>query len=224
MFILAPLLLIIFSLVGALVIVLRKKSYLDKLYTLNVAGNGGDFSVISPVFSWKNYLEEFFPELKAAIDRLELNKYKGHWLVEAEKFLRRTRVISLRIDRWSDSIIKKIRKIHVNNSLNGSDKESSSSELSGQAEVINPVNSVNSVEDRSVSHTFLKNEEQRLIIEIAKSPKDTKLYEALGDIYIEMEGWSDAKESYEAAIELNPQDETLKQKLSSALERMIAQD
>ena len=73
-----------------------------------------------------------------------------------------------------------------------------------------------------LSPAFLKNEEQRLIMEIAKNPKDARLYEALGDLYMEMSGFIDAKESYEAAIELNPQDESLKQKLSSALEGLNA--
>ena len=55
-------------------------------------------------------------------------------------------------------------------------------------------------------------------MEIAKNPKNSALYESLGDLYIEMRNYIDAKESYEAAVELNSQSESLKQKLSLALE------
>ncbi len=220
MFLLVPLLLIAISIVGILVLALRKKSYLDKLYTLNTAGNGSEGISLSPIFSWKKYGEEFFPEIKALINRLELDKYRGHWLVEAEKFLRRTRVISLRIDRWSDSVIKKIRRVHVNHALNGSNKEVLLDSSVNEAVTNTPAVHKSLTNDNPITRTFLKNEEERLIIEIAKNPKDAKLYESLGDTYVEMEGWVDAKESYEAAIELNPQDESLKQKLSSALGKL----
>ncbi|OGN08532.1 MAG: hypothetical protein A3C61_01930 [Candidatus Yanofskybacteria bacterium RIFCSPHIGHO2_02_FULL_39_10] len=59
-----------------------------------------------------------------------------------------------------------------------------------------------------------------MIIEIAKNPKDAHLYEVLGDLYIEMENFVDAKESYEASIELSPQNGSLKIKLSEALEKL----
>ena len=75
-----------------------------------------------------------------------------------------------------------------------------------------------------INPVFLKNEEERLIIEIAQNPKNAALYESLGDLYIEMSNFNDAKESFEAAIELNPQDESIKQKLSSVLEKLGSQD
>ena len=86
MFLIIPLILIIISSLGILAIVLRKKNYLDKLYTLDTAGSGGEAVILTPPFSWKKYGEEFFPELKILINRLELHKYKSHWLTEAEKF------------------------------------------------------------------------------------------------------------------------------------------
>ena len=48
-------------------------------------------------------------------------------------------------------------------------------------------------------------------------------YEELGDLYSEAGEHKDAKESYEAAIELNSNSEELKQKLSSALEQINSQ-
>lgn len=225
MFLLVPLSLIVVSILGILLVVLRKKNYLSKLYSLNTAGNVENSTAINFNFSWKKYGEDFFPEIKTLFNRLEIHKYKGHWLMEIEKILRRIRVIFMRIDRWSDSTIKKIRKIHINNTLNDSGRSFKSDPVESFIEPnrINK-NKPESVEsDTSISHIFLKNEEERLIIEIAKNPKNPKLYEELGDIYMEMSGFIDAKESYEAAIELNPQSEELKLKLSSVLEKLHSQ-
>lgn len=215
MFLLIPILFFAFSTIGVAIIVFRKKNYLNKLSVLNTAGNNGN---VVTSFSWKAYGTDFFPEIKALIDRIEFSKYRANWLIEVEKFLRKARVLSLRMDRISDVLIKKIRRIHLNDKLNG--------HTSGEFEAVKTSEDIieNLTIDRAssttMSATFLKNEEERLIIEIAKNPKDAVLYESLGDLYLEMDGWTDAKESYEAAIELNPQNESLKQKLSSALAKL----
>ena len=216
MFIFVPLILIFASILSIAIIIWRKKSYLDKLHTLNAAGNGLD-SIPNRSFSLVMYGGEFFPELKTLFEKLKLHEYKNSWLKEAEKFLRKTRLVFLRVDRLSDSLIKKIRRVHVNGQLNGQvgteiieDKKEEPG--SGQ------------VEKQTISPAFLKNEEGRLIMEIAKNPKDGRLYESLGDLYMEMENWTDAKESYEASIELNPKNELLKLKLSSALEKLTSQN
>ena len=208
MFLLIPFLFLVFSTIGIAAIILRKKSYLNKLSTLN--NNGTSEGAIS-AFSWKTYGTDFFPEIKILIDRIEFSKYRAHWLIEMEKFLRKARVLSLRMDRASDALIKKIRRIHLNDKLNG--------HASSEPEVVEN-QTTNMDGSTTMSTTFLKNEEERLIIEIAKNPKDGKLYEQLGDLYVEMNNFVDGKESYEAAIELNSQDESLKQKLSSVLQKM----
>ena len=212
MFLLIPFLFLVFSTVGIVVIILRKKSYLNKLSSLN---NNGTSEGAIVAFSWKTYGTDFFPEIKVLIDRIEFSRYRAHWLIETEKFLRKARVLSLRMDRVSDLMIKKIRRIHLNDKLNG--------HTPSEPEVVeNPT--TNTAGSTMMSTTFLKNEEERLIIEIAKNPKDGKLYEQLGDLYVEMNNFVDGKESYEAAIELSPQDESLKQKLSSALEKVHTQN
>ena len=57
-------------------------------------------------------------------------------------------------------------------------------------------------------------------LEIDKNPKSATLYEELGDFYAKTENYQDAKESYEAAVELNPSDEALKKKHSQTLEKL----
>ena len=214
MFIFVPLMLLFASVLGIVTIMWRKKSYLNKLYSLNVAGSGTDNTINNDSnFDWIVYGGELFPELKDLLAKIKIHQYKTMWLMEAEKFLRRTRLIFLRIDRLSDLLIKKIRRVHVNGQLNGhSDAE--------VLETKNDESELGQTFKHALSPNFLKNEESRLIMEIAKNPKDNKMYESLGDLYVEMGNWTDAKESYEAAIELNPQNESLRQKLSLALERL----
>ncbi len=216
MFLLAPLLFILVSALGIAIIVWRKRTYLNKIYAINNAGSETDAAVSSGSgFSWMSYGEEFFPEIKTLLDRVKFNEYKTMWLMETEKTLRKIRVIFLRVDRLSDTLIKKIRRININNQLNGHDAVNSEPAVMPSISKTSPA-----VKNEKISIAFLKNEEERLIIEIAKNPKDPQLYEKLGDLYLEMDNFNDAKESYEAAIELSPQNETLKIKLSSALEKV----
>ncbi len=209
MYILVPLSLIFVSVFCIAIIIWRKKSYLDKLYALDMAGTGDRRA---SAFNWTEFSFELFPELKVVADKIKVHKYKGMWLVEAEKFLRRIRLVFMKVDRVSDSLIKKIRRVNVNHKLNVNTVTEAIEEQK------KPV--PESVQKQTMSPTYLKNEESRLIMEIAKNPKEGKLYESLGDLYMEMANWSDAKESYEASIELSPQNESLKKKLSSALEKL----
>ena len=206
LFTLIPLLIILSSLAGIAVVVWRKRSHINN-YQDNATSLSG------PIFDWKIYAIDFFPEINSLIERLKLNEYRIRWLKELEKFLRRARLVSLRLDRLSDVLIKKIRRIHSNDQL-------ASQKISEPNVAESLDRTISTTPSSSVSLPFLKNEEQRLIMEIAKNPKDGSLYESLGDLYIEMANFTDAKESYEAAIELNPQNESLKLKLSSALEKI----
>ena len=215
MYIIIPSLVILLSISGIAVIVLRKRSYLNKIYALNSAGNGSNGN--GSQFKLSAFGAELFPEVKSLFDTIKISEYKTIWLMEAEKILRRTRLVSLRVDRLSDSLIKKIRRVHANGKINRDSGAEAVSTLEDYKTVPEPA------VFQTISPVFLKNEEEKLIIEIAKNPKNGKLYESLGDLYMEMEGWIDAKESYEAAIELDPQNESLKIKLSSSLEKLNTQ-
>lgn len=215
MFLFVPLLLILSSLICISIIIFRKKSYINKLYTLNTAGENTIDN-----FSWRTYSTDLFPELKFIAEKIELSKYKSHWLMEIEKILRKARVMFLKIDRVSDTMIKKIRKIHINAKLNGNLVQENVTDQTPRTEV---ADLKNVAETGKMSMAFLKNEEERLIIEIAQNPKNGLLYEQLGDVYVEMANFIDAKESYEAAIELNSQNESIRQKLSLVLEKLNPQ-
>lgn len=215
MFLLLPLLLVISSVLGIATIIWRKKSHVNNLYSLNMAGNDGNLEGVNiSNLGWMDYGTEFFPEIKSIYDKFELHKHKTLWLVETEKMLRKLRVVFLRIDRLSDMLIKKIRKVNLNGQL-----KSQAVEKPAETDAVH-IAEDNSLKSSAINLNFLKNEEERLIMEIAKNPKNPQLYESLGDLYMEMESFVDAKESYEAAIELSPQNESLGQKLSSALVKL----
>ena len=191
MFILIPLTLILAALIGISVIVFRKMPYLNKL---------------TPESHVRvNILNDLFPELSEGLKNLKLGEYGNLWFVELEKFLRRLRVFSLKIDRMSDAWIKRIRSGNISRAT---------SSASGEKEeaVEMPVSKAQLVP--IITMEDMKKEEQGLIIEIAKNPKDSNLYEVLGNLYVKMNNLSDAKESFEAAIELNPNNEELNKKYS----------
>lgn len=196
MFILIPLALILASTAGISVIVFRKMPYLNKL--------------TPEIHLGSDILTDLFPELSEGFKNLKLKEYGNLWLIELEKLLRRLRVISLKMDRISDSWIKKIRR--------GNGFGTTSSAVVAKTKGSGPLKRG----PDPLTMEDMKREEQKLIIEIAKNPKDAKRYEILGDLYIKMNNPSDAKESFEAAIELNPNSESLKQKLSLVLEKTNA--
>lgn len=217
MFLIIPILVILSSILAIVAVIWRKRPYLNEMIA---SGENSPGFNLSPNFSLTEYGAEFFPELADLIRKIKISRYKNMGLMEIEKSLRKTRLIFLKIDRLSDALIKKIRKVHLNGQLKSHLAEEKSKEEGSDRVIAVADNKKESSEEKNISSNFLKNEEQRLIIEIAKNPKDSSLYEMLGDLYIEMENFTDAKESYEASIELNPQNESLRQKLSGALEKL----
>ncbi|GEM_PF-1728080 len=211
MYLVIPLSLILGSALAIAFIIWRKVPYIKKLATAeNAAAQEGmelQLAVNFPVALFSRIA----PELIEFFKKLKFHEYKEAWLIELEKFLRRLRLMSLRMDRLSDSLISRVRKGYQNGpAAPASDKEESAGSVKSQ-EISLPV--VNELES-------LRKEEQRLIIEIAKNPKDSNLYNTLGDLYVKMGEYNDAKESFEAAMELDGQNAELKKKLSSVLEKL----
>lgn len=226
MFLIVPLIFLLVSSLSVAIMIWRKRSYLSKLYSLNVSGTGAETDALLSDFKWRSYWIDFFPEIKDLLDKLEFKKYKTNLLMEMEKIIRKIRLVFLRVDRLSESLIKKIRRVHTNGKINQQNADVSEtiggSELKDK-ESFEISSTVDSLVDKSKSRAFLKNEEERLIIEIAKNPKNSALYEQLGDLYAEMENFEDAKESYEACLELNPANISIKDKISITLKKMPSQ-
>lgn len=209
MFLFIPLILILASVGGIFFIVWRKLPHLETLSELNIPA--GNFSIKR---DWQGVISDLCPEiLNWARDikfEEKAQEYRDIWFIEIEKLLRRLRVFSLKMDRFSDSLIKKIRsKTYTNGSVVYSVSDGNATTQSA----------VNSDANKAQKEEF-KKEEQKLILEIAKNPRSAVLYEELGDLCYRAGDYKDAKESYEAAIELSPQNEELKKKLSQALEKL----
>ncbi len=66
----------------------------------------------------------------------------------------------------------------------------------------------------------LRLQEQRLILAIAKTPRDPDLYKIIGDIYTQTEEYEDAKEAYQRALKLDPDDYIIKTKLAKVLRKL----
>ncbi|MEK9157578.1 MAG: hypothetical protein AAB638_00095 [Patescibacteria group bacterium] len=191
MFIIIPTILIGISIVGMVVIVRRKMPYLRKLSPeAHIAGD--------------SLFGDFFPELVEWYGSINIKDYRQASLREIEKVLRRMRLVFLKIDHASDRLIKKVRHTHL------------TAELENTHEVVVPEPVV--VPEISVEED-LKAREQQLIIDISQDPKNSALYETLGDLYMKMESVSDAKEAYEAALGFNPDNLGIARKYSALLKR-----
>ncbi len=201
MYLLLPLILILASCLGIAIIVYRKVPYLKKL-----TPESHEFG--SSVF------HDFFPELMTWLEQFAAQGYKQRSLVELEKTLRRFRLLSLKIDHMADSLIKKVRRIHVSAAL-----ENKVTEEKFKEETVSLEPRHKTMEEVLQE---LKTQEQNLIIEIAKNPKNPQLYEALGDLYLKLNSPEEAKESFEAALELNPHDLSLAKKYSRLLHKTEA--
>lgn len=175
-------------------IVARKFVYLKKLTPETVE---------SPAFIQESFWLELFPELTGCLKKIKLREYGVAILAEFEKFLRKLRLISLKIDALTNRLIHKVRKSTVYHEEILSRKTETDDET--QTREVNANNG-------SKKNNF-KEEEQQLIIEIAKNPKDAELYKKLGRIYLKTGEGGDAFESFKKALELNPEDREVKAKL-----------
>jgi tetratricopeptide (TPR) repeat protein len=68
-----------------------------------------------------------------------------------------------------------------------------------------------------------KNKLEELLIErVATNPKDIEAYERLGEYYMEIENYNDAKECFKQVMKLNPLDRNVKYKIRR-LERLLGE-
>ena len=211
-FILIPLGLIIVSMLGIAIIIWRKIPYLKKL-NVDEAALGQD----SRDFTLQDFFLDFVPEFKGESVNTRAKEYKNLWLSELEKFIRKLRLLSLKVDRISEALIKRIRKVNKAKIAPVGEHTATPDPV---VEIKTEHKSVTDQKSPVRSPEALKQEEHRLIIEIAKDPKNYRLYKVLGNFYLDIKNYSDAKDSFEAALELNPEDPELKEKLSSVLQNL----
>lgn len=193
MYFIIPLTIAVSSLLVVFYVVWRKFPYLKKLSEPAVASpSSGEAGL--PVF-----LSEFFPEIIRYVEKIDFDFHKNNLLKEFEKFLRRLRVISLKLDSFTNSLLAKIKVEVLKNEERpvGEFKELSVTK---------------SIKRENPAEKY-KKEEQLLIIEIARNPKNPELYKKLADLYILAENFLDAVEALETAVKLDPEDKKTAAKL-----------
>src|SRR3989344_3647275 len=146
--------------------------------------------------SWQTFWSEMFPGVVSFSQRVEWQENKVHFLAESEKLLRRMRLLFLRLDASIHALINRLR--------HKTKREEAILEQQADDAVVMPI----------AIALDPKEEEQLLIMEIAKNPKDALLYRKLGDVYIKINNYEDAKQSFSKALELNPKDAYASRKLS----------
>jgi len=192
MFIIAPLLFILVSIAVIAIIIWRKVPYLKKL-----TPEAHEFE--------DNLFYDFFPELADWVRKFDYREHQNLFLSEIEKAVRKLRLLVLKIDHTSGRLINKLRSWSDNGDKSGPKIEME----------LEKIKAADSKKDEKLSPNHeMKKEEQRLIIEIAKNPKEFSNYVELGDLYVKMGSQRDAKESYETALKLQPENPAIMSKLS----------
>jgi len=216
MFLVIPISFIVGSVVVIFVIIKKKMSHLGELnYSSYISGESDS---AKNNLGWGSVFLDSFPEVKDGLQKLGLKEHVVVWLLELEKFLRKLRLFFLKVDRLSEALIKKIRGVHLRSMVDKAPM-SVSGDISKEGTTSSMV-SVKKKEEPSQSSIF-KKEEQNLILEIAHNPKNPLLYENLGDLYMRMNNFEDARDSFKAAMELSPNSEELLKKHSQAVEKMV---
>ena len=189
----------------------RKFSYLRKLDTEHVEAGQ------QTINDWKGFWYAMYPEVFQHFHRSQVASHKSSLLLEFEKVLRRLRLMSLKVDNFSNSMISKIRTSNEH-----------SQKLREEAKVDTaPEFTHESLEEAirsSLPVSELKKEEQKLIMEVAKDPKNPRLYKTLGDLYLKLEQFDDARESYLSVIKLDPTIKGVKRKLEALNKALQAVD
>ena len=193
MFLIFPISFLVVSLALIFYISARKFSHLRKLSIDHAVG------VEDGAKNYKEFVTAMVPEVAGYFKNINVEGHKISILVEFEKFLRKTRVWFLKIDNVVNNWIRSIR-------ASAQDKQEG-------AERVENIPTRRLVKYHINQEDELRKEEQRLILEIAKSPKEPDLYKTLGDIYMKLEQFGDAQESFASAIKLDPEIKGVKTKL-----------
>lgn len=193
-------LLAIFSLVfGIGLIIWRKLPYLKKLPIETDPTIKADFWV------------DFFPEINHSLRSINFRQYQGYLLRETEKLLRRLRVASLKLERLTTALLDRVRG--NGHYQHDSEKEGGAEVFSSQPPAVILSDTPPSLWINGQSKDY-KKEERSLILDIARDPKNPELYRRLGDIYVSLGNFRDAKESLETVLKLDPEDSKTKEKLA----------
>ena len=188
---------------AAVVIVLRKMSYLRKLTP--ESHEMGD-----------TVLHDYAPEAVEWFKGIPWRQYLHRVLATVEGFLDRVRTAMFSLGRASDSIMKSVRR---------AGQQAAKSHEVAVAQRVAEKEEKKKEEERDLDEldmedpADLKAEEQRLIVAIAQNPRDPKLYSDLARVYMRLGSYTDATEALKEAVKLEPDNEEYGRRLERAKNR-----
>lgn len=204
MFILIPLAIFIASLAAISYLALKKSNQAKELALADSDG------------AIRGFITDLMPEVFNYFQRINVAAHKSTLLLEFEKFLRRMRIMLLRVDNLSSKLMHKVRETHINETQKAEEKAQQIEEAKADAEAVEYINSITNTESTAVAATELQLKEKEIILAISQDPKNKALYKNLGDVYLEMQQWRDARESFNSALQLDPNIRGVKNKLKLA--------
>ena len=192
-----PPILIVISLVGIIVFLVKKAPEVANLEKEESPAQGGMVSTKKSIWSIlrKKNIEEH-------------RDFKHKTLLFLEKTTKKMKVFFLKMENmftnWGESIRNKRKareEEHVVRALelieeNKFSKETKNPEISEQVKI----------EEKEEEQKHEKKDilEKILVERIATNPKDIEAYERLGEYYFEIENWNYAKECFKQVLKLNP--------------------
>lgn len=229
-----PPILIILSLIGIILFLMKKAPKVAALAEEDFSGQD--------IFKDEYEKSGFFKKISLKIKNIHWEEIK-HWMLAVlEKITSKSRVIFLKLEsrfgsysasirnkrkekaekamnvKNEDEIIKKLRDFKIEKKRRteiGSEtviRESFNLPPAEEEKIIKPIIS-EKITTPSVK-TEIKDKLEELLIErIATNPKDVEAYERLGEYYMEIKSYGDAKECYKQVIKLNPANRSAKYKM-----------
>ncbi|MDO9230969.1 MAG: tetratricopeptide repeat protein [bacterium] len=157
----------------------------------------------------------------------EHKDFKHKTLLFLEKITKKLKVFFLKMENmftnWGESIRNKRKareEEHVVRALELIEENKFSKEIE-KSEVLENTK-IEEKEEESESKIEKKDILEKILVErIATNPKDIEAYERLGEYYFEIENWNYAKECFKQVLKLNPRNIGIRSKMRK-LERMLS--
>ena len=189
MYLIIPIGIFLLSVAGIVYILVKKFVYLRKLSPEAINDTSGTKNM---------FWSDMFPEISRWMASINWREHRVRLTDESEKFVRRLRLIFLKIETFTHNVSMRLRrsKKHHEAILVKEEQEMVEDAVLPIAPLLDP-----------------KEEEQHLIMEIAKNPKDPLLYLRLGDVYMKTGDKDNARLSFETVLQLDPENWYAKKKV-----------
>lgn len=174
---------------------------------------------------------------KNIVDRLRLREINYSALQFLEKMLRRIKVNLMKVENIASGLTKKLSKKMRNSAVgitkekerNGNDiniidekKEVESKQIDKDIASAPKEVEMKTTESGELTKEFIE-QEKELIYRIAKNHADIESYLSLGELYMGIKNYDDAKQSFEHALKINHRDKKAKSNLKKIEKAHVAQ-